>query len=234
MNLRLSIYAVAAAALIAGAWVALRPPVLPEFPAIGAAPGAPVAAPGPARPETATAAAAGARPANPLGVAKVPVRATLFNEYLQARQYRAIYDRLLSPPVGETAEGRLVLYEILRNCATVTEGRRYRWGPRTPSREQFLAGLPATDPQRDRRIAAFEEFTADRCAGFEGVALTQAALDKMLTDAASAGDPRARAMAIEQALWIERRNQGRNSATISDDQPAGGSPISAFAITTAA
>ena len=207
-------------ALIAlGAWLALRPPEQPDVPAVAAAnpAKAPAAAGADSRLPPSAVLSVDPRP-NPLRPAKpVPVRATLFNDFLAARQYRAIYDRLKASSEGETAEGRLVLWEILRNCANITEGKRYVWRPQQPRRDEFVKGIAPTDPQRDRRIAAYDEFNAKKCQGFEGVNITQAELDKVLADAAAMGDPRARATAIEQELWIARRTQGRDVATIPDE-----------------
>lgn len=209
-----------AAVLGAGAWFALRPPEMPDVPVVSPTAAASVPK-GSAPPDKLAASAVLAidpRP-NPLRPARpMPVKATLFNEYLGAKQYKALYDRLHGSPEGQTAEGRLVLYEILRNCANITEGKRWQWKPSTPKRDDFVQGLAASDPQRDQRIAAYDGFTANHCAGFDNVTITQADLDRMLADAAAAGDPRARAMSIEQELAIARRNQGRDNATISDGQ----------------
>ncbi|MEO5694414.1 MAG: hypothetical protein ABIQ72_14895, partial [Usitatibacter sp.] len=139
-------------------------------------------------------------------------------EFLGAKHYRAIYERLLSSPEGQTPEGKLVLYEVLRACATITEGRRPQWKPPQPKRDDFVANIAPGDPQKDKRIAAYDEFTTNHCVGMEGVSITQADLDRMLADAAASGDPRARAMSIEQELQIARRTQGRDAATISDGQ----------------
>lgn len=213
-----AVLVVAAAAVLAGAaWFVLRPPELSDLPA---PPQPATTAARPATPPPTLSASAvlaiDPRP-NPLRPARVmPVKASLFNEYLAAKQYRALYDRLLASPEGQTAEGRLVLYQVMSDCANVTEGKRVQWKPSTPKKEDFLAGIATSDPQRDRRIAAYEGFTANHCAGFEGVSITQTDLDKMLADAAAAGDPRARAMAIEQDQALARRNQGRDNATIAD------------------
>ena len=154
-----------------------------------------------------------------------PVRAvprTLFGDYLKARQYREIYDRLQDSAEGKSPEGRLVLYEILRQCATITEGRRYTGvRPTIPKRDDFVAGLSPNDPLREKRIAAFDDFIVNRCAGLENVSITQGDLNKLLQEAASAGDPRARAISIEQELWQARRQSGDNRATLSDAQIEG-------------
>ena len=216
MNLRLNLVVPVAAALAVVGWLALRSGTAPEAPAAAA-------------PESTSRTASGtnangSRAVGPTTARAVPARPpalrppapTLFNEFVQARQYRALYDRLRNSAEGETAEGRLVLWEILRNCATITEGRRYSYRPPVPKREDFLAGLAAGDPQREARIAAYDEFTASRCSGFEGVAITQAELDGVLASAAAAGDPRARALALEQDLWLQRRSQGRDAVALSD------------------
>src|SRR6185436_15180237 len=97
--------------LVTLAWLALRP--APEVsPDVKAAASAEKATPGTA-PSTGAAtrrspseAASSARrpPAAP------PAPASVFGEFLQAKQYRALYDRLKSSAEGETAEGRLVLW----------------------------------------------------------------------------------------------------------------------------
>lgn len=217
MRLRYTLGIPVAAALTVVGWLALRADPVPvtqkgaeaapktaeratEGPRVSGRPGAP----GP----SARVASAPPAPARP---------PTVFDEFLRAAQYRALYDRLRNSAEGETAEGRLVLWEILRNCATVTEGRRYTYRPPLPRREDFIAGIAPTDPQRDARIAAYDAFVTNRCQGFEGVAIAQGELDKMLAASAAAGDPRARALSLEQELWVARRAQGRDSVVLTDN-----------------
>lgn len=215
MKLRYSLGIPVAAALAVVGWLAVRPVPQLELPAGDASPSS--SRPQAASPGTAPAIAAKAPlvPKAPIP-AIAPPRPSTFNEFLQARQYRALYDRLRNSAEGDTAEGRLVTWEILRNCATVTEGRRYTYRPQVPKREDFVAGIAPNDPQRELRIAAYDQFTANKCEGFEGVAVTQAALDQMLASSADAGDPRAKALQLEQDLWQQRRTQGRDSVALSD------------------
>ena len=216
MKNRTILIAVSFFALVAGAWFALRPPEIPDPQPAASASSAPsvearaaVLAPAPKLgtsavlsidPRGATSRGAGAQ-----------ARQGLWNEYLRAKGYKAMYDRLAGSSEGETAEGRYVLYDILRKCATVTE-RNFRQ-PLVRSveqrRDQFLAALPENDPQRDKRIAAFEEVATNRCAGLEGLTITQSALNNMLAQAAAAGDPKAQALSLEQSLWAARRAEGR-------------------------
>ncbi|MEO7742189.1 MAG: hypothetical protein ABIR98_04570 [Usitatibacter sp.] len=222
MNLRAVLIAVFAALLVVGAWLALSPPHLEPIPAIVETASAPAARPAQAAGSSGPAASSQAgRLRASIPVVAMPTPApTLFNEYLRAKSYKALYDRLASSPEGQTAEGRLVLYEILRQCATITEGRRPGFKPNPPKRDEFINGISATDPQREQRIAAFDQYATDYCAGFEGVALRQADLMKLLGDAAAAGDPRARALALEQELWQARRGGRDGGVTLTDEQIA--------------
>lgn len=217
MRLRYTLGIPVAAALAVVGWLALRADPVP-LAQKGAA----------SAPKTAEGAGSGprvsGRPAAPNPSARVasappaPARPpTVFDEFLRTAQYRALYDRLRNSAEGETAEGRLVLWEILRNCATVTEGRRYTYRPPVPKREDFIAGIAPTDPQREARIAAYDAFVTNRCQGFEGVAIAQGELDRMLAASAAAGDPRARALSLEQELWVARRAQGRDSVVLTDN-----------------
>lgn len=208
MSRSLLIPAAVAAFVGTAIWLALRLPEPQSPAALSPAPAAETAR----APASGSAIAAGdaappARRAPPPGsnVVLAPPPPTLFNEYLGAKQYRILYDRLADSPQGATPEGRLVLYEILRQCATVLEGPRPGFRPNPPKREDFVNGIAPTDPLREKRIAAFDEFTFDRCKGFEGTTIRHAELMKLLNDAAAGGNPHARALAIEQELWQARR-----------------------------
>ena len=185
MTGRVSLLAAAAVAAVAAGWFLLRPPVVANgagkqevvattaVPRAGSQGGMPASAPAEAPPK--------AMPPVPR-TATPTAKATLFNEYLSATSYRAIYDRLLGSAEGGSPEGKYVLYEILRRCAEVTERdwRRPIQRPTVTKREEFLASLAPGDPNRERRIAAYEQVALNKCAGFEGVTITHADLNKML------------------------------------------------------
>lgn len=228
MNSRFLILAAAFVIFVAGAWMALKPPELHEQPAPGAAAAAPSAdaPPRASTPEKLSASSVLAiDPRARATQAPIPVRQTLGGEFLAARQYRALYDRLKSSAEGTTAEGAYVLYEIAKRCATITDRpARRTYGnaakPLEQRRDEFLAALQPTDPLREKRVAAFEEVNTSPCLGFEGVTMTQADLNKLLADAVRLGDPKARALAIEQEVQASRRGRW-DQGTLTESQIEG-------------
>ena len=130
MKLRYSLGIPVAAALAVVGWLALRadapPAQVAEMPS---APAAAKSAPRGSGTSSVTSMPSRPVPAPAVPAAPTPVRASLYNDFLRARDYRAIYDRVRNSAEGETAEGRLVLWEIMKSCATITEGRRYSWRP---------------------------------------------------------------------------------------------------------
>ena len=224
MKKRLPLILILAAALGAGAWMLLRPPEMPAMPSASASAPDSTAAVRRALPEPGKLAATAVLAIDPRTKSRkladsLPARASVYREFLGAKQLKPLYDRLKATADGQTPEGWYVLYEILRKCATITDAdpKRPMQRASAPKREDFVAGISQTDPLRDRRIAAFDAVETNRCAGFEGVTVAQADLNKLLADSASAGDPKARAVAIEQEIWQMRRAEGR-AATLSDAQ----------------
>ena len=216
MKVRYAAWVVLFFALVAGAWYALQPPQF-DAPASAKAvastlPEARAAvAPSSSRLGTSAVLSIDPRSAGSRGGSHAGPRPSLWNDYLAAKSYKAIYDRLNGSPEGETPEGKYVLYDMLRKCANVTERTTRAPMIRTTEqrRDQFVAAIPANDPQRDKRIAAFDEVATNRCAGLEGVTVTQAALNSMLAAAAAGGDAKAQALTLEQSLWSQRRAEGR-------------------------
>ena len=218
---RTGILAAIGAGLALAGWLALRPPEAPVEAS------APVSATKPVA-NTATV-AAGAAPSQTSPNAPPPVipivrtptppaKPTLYNDFLTAKSYRALYDRLNGTAEGSTPEGKYVLYELLRRCAEVTERdwKRPISRPVVAKREEFVASLAAGDPNRERRIAAFEAVAANRCSGLEDITITHAELNKLLAESAAGGDPKAKAHSLELDLWASRRTDRKT--TLSDDQ----------------
>lgn len=167
---------------------------------------------------------------NPGVASQAPARAaprkTLQNEFLTTKTYKALYDRLRNGPEGQTPEGWYVMYEMLRRCATVPDrtGRAPQVTNAADHRDQYIASIALDDPQRDKRIEAFDAVSTNKCAGMENITVKQADLNKLLADAAAGGDAKAQALQIEQSLWAQRQaagaaaGWGRGSVTLTDAQ----------------
>jgi len=154
-------------------------------------------------------------------VAARPARIGPVQEFLAAKQYRALWDRLKNSPEGATGDGAYVLYRIANRCANVTDRPFWRAPNRGRSNEQiredFMKTLAQNDPQRERRLAAFEQVNASRCEGFGDLTLTQADLRSMLAKAADAGSAEARGRQIEDEVRQAQRGRWDNG-TLTDAQ----------------
>jgi hypothetical protein len=158
--------------------------------------------------------------ASPPPVSRVPVRSGPMQELLAAKQYRVLWERLRNSPEGATGDGAYALYRIASRCANVTDRPRWRQPNRGKSndevREEFMQTLAANDPQREKRLAAFEEVNTSKCDGID-LTLTQADLRTMLAKAVDAGSAEARAVQLGQQ--IEQGQRGRwDHGTLTDAQ----------------
>jgi len=216
MNARIFAFFAALLVFVAAAYLEIKPVDPSDLRAAKANARPPAAAPLAAR----TVPRGAAAPELLRRAAAAPARHSLFSELEHARSYRALYERLRGSAEGSTAEGLYMQYAILRKCATVTDRpfRRPAPKPLGERREEFLKALAQDDPQRGKRIAAFEGSAVDHCAGFEDVKVTREDLEKLLEQSADEGDPKARAASVEQQIWKERHNGQWSSATLSDSQ----------------
>jgi hypothetical protein len=230
-DIRIPLFLLLAAALIAGAWMLVRPPELGPYSSVAAPLESSEAvartAPADNKLDASSVLTIDPRISGPRGLPAPVARVTLFGEFVLAKTYKALYERLKNSAEGQTPEGWFVMYEMLRRCATVTErtGRAPAMArPNEQKRNEFVAALAPTDPLRDKRIAAYDDVNTNRCAGMEGVTVAQADLNKMLASAAAGGDAKAQALSVEQELGAARRaagpetRWGRDSVTLSDAQ----------------
>lgn len=155
--------------------------------------------------------------ASPVVRAGMPAGA--MHEFLTAKRYGPLWDRLRNSAEGSTAEGALVLHRIARRCAHVTDRPAPTGAPNRTSerlRDDFMKTLAPNDPRRDKRLAAFEAVTSARCEGID-VSLTQAELRSMLAKAVDAGSAEARAVQIGDPVSQEQRAR-MDQATLTDAQ----------------
>ena len=134
--------------------------------------------------------------------------APALREFHDAKSYAAIYARL-SKSTDRTAEEQWMLAEMLQRCGKIAENepeRFPRWklgGPE--ARARYAASLGPDDPDRDKRIAAFDEINYDACGGIGSVETTRKEIRGLLEAGAAGGDPKARAALVRLDLDDQRR-----------------------------
>jgi len=148
---------------------------------------------------------------------------------LQAFRDRKNYPALLEQlKAGEqSAESLWLQAKIVGECAKRPRDNAAQKNFRIPTpeeeRERFMRRLAPEDPQRSRRIAAFETISNKPCGALSEITKTHDEIYEMFKLAAAGGDPRARAEMIWQEQlkgMLEARNKGLSfpKFEVSDEQ----------------
>lgn len=119
-------------------------------------------------------------------------------EYHTAKTFRPAYERLKDSK-SRTPEENWLLAEILQNCAQVVDDPAPRRAAETfgpEARARFVSSIAPNDPDRDRRIAAFDRGNVDRCEGIRGVKTSRKELRALYETGAAGGDPKSRARVV--------------------------------------
>jgi hypothetical protein len=151
----------------------------------------------------------------------------VMQEYARAKGYKALHDRLAQSS-ARTPEENWLLAEILERCAKVREHEAQR-GPRwslggAQSKEKYLASLSPKDPNRERRIAAFDQLNVDPCAGLTDLEVSEKDIRSLYAQGAAAGDPKSRVALVQHDLQDSTKDadgksrQDVTAVTISEAQ----------------
>jgi len=192
---------IAYGALLAGKYVGSgRKPV--EAKAVVAAPAAPAHAGG-------VHSALGAIEIRPIA-APAPVRAApapraqlsaVAQNFRTARDLKVFADALLSRKDSLNREERYYLAKALETCLFATSINEDLVAASEKQRRQFLAGIPASDANAAKRIAAYDAADdTQRCLHFQGTRIAQKDIDELYQQSASGGDPRAQARLLVAEL----------------------------------
>ena len=133
----------------------------------------------------------------------VSVLSPVMSEYARAKSYKALYDRL-RPASSRTPEEAWILAKILQTCGAQPNRPRRDDNAAIPEEEavtRFAAALPARDPTREKRIAAYRTEFVGHCRDLKDLQTTPQAIRELLAQAASAGDPKATADLVYHDLW---------------------------------
>ena len=127
-------------------------------------------------------------------------------EFHHATRYGPLYERIAAT-AQPTAEELWIKAQIVRQCVRTVEAKKQnpgypRWSRKGPeARAQFEASLPPKDPDRDRRLAAFDAIANDPCEGFPELEVSNKDIGAMIEAAAAAGDAKARVALIERKFY---------------------------------
>ena len=114
---------------------------------------------------------------------------------------KAFADELLAREARLTREERYFLAKALETCGFAVSMNDDLVAASQQRRREFLQTLAPTDPEYDRRVAAYD--AADdmaRCRGYQGQRIAQRKIDELYRGAGDAGDPRAQARLLVAEL----------------------------------
>lgn len=120
--------------------------------------------------------------------------ASVAAQFRLTHNLKVFADELLAREARLTREERYYLAKALETCGFAVSINDDLVATSQQRRREFLQTLSHTDPEYDRRVAAYD--SADdtaRCRGFQGHRIAQKKIDELYRDAGDAGDPRAQA-----------------------------------------
>ena len=135
---------------------------------------------------------------------------------------KPLYDRL-SQKTSRTPEENYVLARLMELCTEVPGTPRPKVASNSDeARQAFTASVSEKDPDRAKRLAAFERMNEKRCSGFDGMKSDPKVIKDLIDQAAAAGDPKARARVVDRDVWAtccsDGTVRGDKLPTISNEQ----------------
>jgi hypothetical protein len=123
------------------------------------------------------------------------------SQFRSTRDLKAFADALLARKDSLDREERYYLARALEACGFATSINDDLAATSEKRRRQFIAGIPASDPEAARRIAAYDASDdTQRCLGFQGARITQKQVDDLYRQASEGGDTRAQARMLVAEL----------------------------------
>ena len=146
------------------------------------------------------------RPANPVAsarsgnITRTPLSVVAQN-FRSTKDLKAFADALLARKESLNREERYYLAKALETCLFATQINDDIGATSEKQRRAFLAGIPASDANAARRIAAYDAADdTQRCVKFQGMRIAQKDIDQLFAQAAQGGDPRAQARLLVAEL----------------------------------
>src|SRR5207253_2525133 len=98
-----------------------------------------------------------------------------------------------------TPEENYVLARILETCTDYPARRKDTRNP-DEERKRFAGTVSEKDPDRAKRLTAFERMTTRACEGLGDIKSSKAQVKELLDTAAAGGDSKARMRLVEDAV----------------------------------
>jgi hypothetical protein len=135
------------------------------------------------------------------------------SEFRSTRDLKAFADALLARKQQLTADERFHLAKALETCLFANSVNEDLASYSAKQRRQFLATIPASDPNAAQRVAAYDTVDdATRCLRFRGTKIAQRDIDDLYHAAAQLGDPRAQARLLTAEIQRSVQSLPRDEA----------------------
>lgn len=149
----------------------------------------------------------------PVVGAVAPRSSSVASDFRNARDLKAFADTLLARKGTLTADERYYLARALESCLFANSVNEDLASYSAKQRRQFLATIPAGDPNAAQRVAAYDNVDdATRCLRFRGAKIAPRDIDDLYADAARLGDARAQARLLAAEIQRNIHSQPRDES----------------------
>ena len=141
----------------------------------------------------------------PVSRTTLPAVSPFMQAFLDRKDWAGLYRRVKDAPA--TPETQYLRAEILAACAKRIPANG-ALPPKVDSLEEkrakFLASLAPNDPQLEKRKAAWERMSVDRCSELAQIDYNADEVNKLVDAASAGGDPRAKAWLLTRQIEDDR------------------------------
>jgi hypothetical protein len=142
-------------------------------------------------------------------------------DFRNARDLKAFADGMDSRRPSLTGDERYYLAKALEECQFTTTINEDLAAYSAKRKREFLASLPAGDPNSSKRIAAYDAVdNTQRCIGFQNTKISSKDVEELYRTAAMQGDPKAQARML--SAEITKNNASGNRGDFQTVRGSGG------------
>jgi hypothetical protein len=150
-------------------------------------------------------------------------------DFRNSRDLKAFADGMDSRRPSLTGDERYYLAKALEECQFTTTINEDLAAYSAKRKREFLASLPAGDPNVPKRIAAYDAVdNTQRCIGFQNTKISSKDVEELYRTAAMQGDPKAQARML--SAEITKNNASGNRGDFQTVRGSGGGDVASIAI----